>query len=72
MTAAVRTLEKKPDADVVEFLREILAKAEAGEVRGVLIVAQDSTEVTWRVAGIEDRFRTIGYLTHAIHQLQED
>lgn len=72
MSATVREIEKRPDPDVVGFLRDMLEQAEAGEIRGVLVVAQHAADVSWRVAGIEDRFRVTGYLLHAIHRLQED
>jgi len=68
----VHAIEKKPHQDVVEFLREMLEQAEAGEIRGVVVIAQGTTDVSWRVAGVDDRFRLIGYLMHAIHNLQAE
>lgn len=69
-------LAKKPEPnkEVVEFLEEALARAKLGEVAGILLLEQDSNggAVSYSTSGIKDRFRTTGFLHHAIFKLQTD
>lgn len=64
---------KRPvDPDVVAYLKDMLARAESGDVTGVLVVAQEGEGVTYTIAGIRDRMTVLGYLSHAMHKLQSD
>jgi len=65
-------LERPTSPDVVEYLKEVLEKAQAGEVSGVLIVSQGPGGISYAVAGIKDRLVISGWLFHAMHKLQSD
>lgn len=68
----LRKIERRQDPDIVSVLEEILARARAGEVTGLVLVAQDACGVEYRVVGIRNRWEKIGLLSHAIHKLQDD
>ena len=73
MTTDIRTIERKPDPEVISFLDDALAKARKGEITGVLIISQDVGKwASYSHAGLKDRFHVLGYLSHAMHQLQTD
>lgn len=69
---SLRKLERLPDPNVVEYLQEVLDKARAGEVNGVLIVSQGPAGISYSVAGIKDRLVIGGWLFHALYKLQSD
>lgn len=72
MTAQIRQLKREADPDVVGFLEKALQKAKDGEITGVLILAQDPSGVAYSLAGIKERFTVLGWLSHAMYQLQSD
>ena len=72
MNGAIELRPKNPNPDVVKFLEEALERAMAGDINGVIILEQSSTELTYKAAGTKNRFETIGHLFHAIHKLQSD
>jgi hypothetical protein len=72
MMAQIHQLRRPVDPDVVEYLQRALDEAKAGEITGVMILAQDPDGVRYGLAGIKDRFAVIGWLSHAMHKLQAD
>jgi hypothetical protein len=66
--SAIDTRKRSPP-EVVEFLEAVLERARAGELTGVLILAQDSKGLSYSVAGINDRYVVTGWLMHAIVKL---
>jgi hypothetical protein len=74
VSAVVKTIERKPDPDVVAYLEGALARARAGETVGVLILEQSAPNQSckYSTAGLDDRFKVMGYLMHAIANLQVD
>lgn len=72
MSAIIQQLERKPDPDVVTYLERVLEAARAGEITGVLILAQDAGGVSYGIAGLEGRYTVLGFLSHAMHRLQTD
>ncbi len=64
--------KRQVDADVVDMLEKALEKARDGELRGILLLGQDSGGVSYSIAGIKDRFLVTGFLAHAMHKLQTD
>ncbi len=60
-------------AEVVKYLEETLAQAKAGDITGVLIVTEDTERgVAYCVAGIGDRMKVLGTMSHAMYKLQSD
>lgn len=73
MTAKLHLLPKQePDSLVVEFLQDALARAKAGETRGVLLVEQDAGGTRYSVSNLDNRMEVIGMLTHAAFKMQTD
>jgi hypothetical protein len=72
MTATVHALSKPPVPEVVEYLESALARAKAGEVNAILLVARDPDGVTYATAGIDDRWTVLGWLQYASHKLMVD
>lgn len=68
----VRALSRPVDPDVVRFIEQVLERAKAGEISGVLMLSQDTEGVAYGIAGIKDRFTVLGWLSHAMHKLQDD
>lgn len=63
----------EPDVGMIEHLEELLKRARAGEIMGVLTVAQDTMGAAqYSVQNMRNRFEILGYLSHAMHQLQSD
>lgn len=62
----------KGDADVIAFLETALKRARRGDIKGVVLLAEDAEGVGYEVAGIQDRFRVSGFLFHALYQLQHN
>lgn len=71
MTATIRQLERPQEPEVIEFLEETLARARAGEITGVLILEQGPKHVYYAVAGVKNRLEQLGFLSAAMHKLQE-
>ena len=71
MTAEIKVLARPQEPEVIQYLEELLAKARTGEVNGILIVAQSSSHVHHYYAGIKDRASVLGYLSIAMHRLQD-
>lgn len=65
-------IEPKPDLEIVARLEELLARAKSGEDFGFLILTQDKSGITYNVAGVRDRYKVLGWLSHAMYKLQSD
>ena len=73
MNAVVKIVEDKPDPDAVAYLEGILADVKRGEVMGVLIMTQyKGGALRYQCAGLKDRWNILGWLSHAMHNLQRD
>ena len=70
--SAIRLLKPiEPEPNVVRYLEEALEDARSGKLRGIVLMARDANGLSYTVAGVEDRFAVVGYLTNAIYKLQE-
>lgn len=74
MTGVVNLVPaREPDPDLIRYLEAALERARSGEIVGVLMLQQDVTGcVRYTIANIKDRFKVLGFLSHAMHSLQED
>lgn len=68
--AEIKKLERRVEPDVVNFLTERLEAAKRGEVSGVLVLSQEAETLDFKTAGLRDRLRIIGFLSHALHKIQ--
>jgi hypothetical protein len=61
------------DPEVIEFLERALIDAKEGKTTAVLIMEQNKEgALSYAIAGVKDRFKTLGFLSHAIYKLQSD
>lgn len=72
MAEIARIHQPAPDGEVIKKLEAALDRARAGETHGVLLLEQDKAGCKYVCAGLKNRFELIGFLSHAIHQLQAD
>jgi hypothetical protein len=71
-TSNVRALTKPAcDPDIIKYLEASLERAKAGELLGILLLEEDATGIGYKTAGINDRYKTSGFLFHALHKLQD-
>lgn len=69
---SVAALKRPGDPDFAATLREIADKVEAGDVREILVVANDQGENVFIGAGrFDDRWRILGALEYARGQVHE-
>lgn len=69
---SVAAFKRPGDPDTAAALREIADKVESGDIRDVVVVADDQGDkVFWRVGTFDDRWRLLGALEYAKGKLIE-
>lgn len=59
------------DEELVGLIKDTLARIESGEVNGcVLVIQKKGGGAEYNCLGIEDRWKTLGFLSHTMHKLQ--
>jgi len=62
----VQAFKRPGDPELAERLRELAEKVESGDVRDIVIVADDQGErVFWGMANFDDRWRLLGAIEYA-------
>ena len=72
MSLVLKTIERKPDEDMINVLERALATAKDGKTIGVLLIEKQPGSSCWSCAGIPDRFEITGYLFHLAYKMQTD
>ena len=72
MSATLREIGRKPDADMINTLERALDNARAGRTVGILLIEKSPGSSSWSCCGIPDRFEITGYLFHLAYKLQTD
>ena len=72
MTAILKEIERKPDAEMISTLEKALANAREGRTIGILLIEKSHGNSSWSCAGIPDRFEVTGYLFHLAYKMQTD
>lgn len=68
----VALVQPNSSAEVIAKLEEYLAMAKSGELKGFVIAADAAKTCTWCTAGVEDRWKLIGYIEVMKHILMMD
>ena len=70
---SVVQFKREGDPEIAQALRELADKVECGDVRDVVVVANDQGENTfWRVGTFADRWRLLGALEYAKYVAQAE
>lgn len=68
----VAAFKRPGDLETATALREMADRVEAGDIRDVVVVADDQgAKVFWRVGTFDDRWRLLGALEYAKGKLLE-
>jgi hypothetical protein len=72
VAAKLHALAKQTEPEIIRYLEELLARAHAGELTGIAVLAQDGQGVDYHTAGLKDRYTQSGFLFHLMYRLQSD
>jgi hypothetical protein len=62
----------QPDAEIVQYLEELLAKAKAGDIRDIVVVFADKDEFDSKYKLNDDHWGMLGYGRYLWRLIEED
>jgi hypothetical protein len=72
MSAQVKEFKRQPDSFALDYVKGLQERIEKGETTGIVAIEQcpDGYNM-YTCGGIENRWKTIGFLTRMIYKLNE-